>query len=142
MHAYAWETTVLANLGLSRRLLGAVAWQEATIGSQARRVHLPLRVASTERAAQSGRYEMTLLAGVELTEVFVTLSRVGGDGRAQQTYLQKRPLEYGYYPPHQGIAVPISNLTQRGVHRLEIAAKQRDSEPATAEFWFFHPDSQ
>jgi hypothetical protein len=142
VHAYAWETAILGNLGLSRRLLGAVAWQEATVGSQAQRIHLPLRIASTGRAAHSGSYELTLLAGVELTEVFVTLSRMDEDGRAHQTYLQKRPLEYGYYPPHQGIAVPISNLTQRGVHRLEIAAKQRDLESATAEFWFFHPGGQ
>jgi hypothetical protein len=137
--AYAWPTTILGNLNLSQRLLGAVAWQEAEVDSQGRRVHLPLRVGSDGRRGNPGVYALVLLAGVELTEVFLTLSRLDENGSARQVYLRKQPLGYGYYPAHQGIPVPLSGLNERGLHKLEVAATQRDLGSATTEFWFYHP---
>ena len=139
IRSYSWPTTLLSTLDLSRKSLGVVAWNEVDIGPQSRRVYLPLRIGAGAAPATPGGYELILVANVELTAVFVTLSRVDEDDRVQHSYMSKRPLEYGYYPPQQGIKIPIPGLNQAGVHKLEVSAMQRDRGSSTAEFWFYHP---
>jgi hypothetical protein len=137
--SYAWPTTILSNLDLSRPLLGVVAWNEVNVGSQSRRVYLPLRIGAATAQGDPLVYELILVANVELTEVSLTLSLVDDEGRVRQVYLRNQPLGYGYYPSNQGIRVPITALGQSGLHRLEVAAKQRDLGSSTAELWFYHP---
>jgi hypothetical protein len=139
MRSYSWPTTILSNLDLSRELLGVIAWNEVNVGSQSRRVHLPLRIGAETARVDLWAYQLILVANVELTEVSLTLTLVDDAGRDRHVYLREHPLGYGYYPPNQGIRVPITGLNQSGFHRLKVAAKQRDRGSSTDEFWFYHP---
>ena len=116
--------------------LGIVAWNEVDVGAQPRRVYVPLRIGAG--AAAAGGYELALVPGVELTEVYVSLAAVDGDGRTQRSYVQRRPLGFGYYPAQEPIRIPVAGLEQAGLHRIDIAVTQRNGGSANAEVWFVH----
>jgi hypothetical protein len=137
--SYSWPTTILGNLSLSRKSLGILAWNEVKVDQSDKRIHVPLRVGATP-LLRSAQYDLVVIADVELTEIFLTLSLVNQDGQTREVYLKRQPLGYGYYPARQGIKIPISRLNRAGLHRLELGATQRDGASATAEFWFYHDD--
>ena len=136
VRSFTWPATILGNLSLSRQFLGIVAWNEMDVGAQPRRVYVPLRIGAG--AAVAGGYELALVPSVELTEVYVSVAAVDGDGRTQRSYVQRRPLGFGYYPAQEPIRIPVAGLEQAGLHRIDIAVTQRDGGSANAEVWFVH----
>lgn len=135
VRSYAWPATILGNLDLSRQFLGVLAWNDIEVAGQARRVYVPLRVGGVT-GASSGSFDLQLVAGTELTEVYLSLAALDERGATRRAYWQRRPLGRSFYPSQQPIAIPITGLDQTGLHRLEIAAVQRDGGSANAEVWF------
>jgi hypothetical protein len=135
IRSYTWPATILGNLDLSRQFLGVLAWNEIDVGGQARRVYLPLAVGATPNAP-GGSFELQLVAGTELTEVYLTLAAVSETGATRRTYWQRRRLGRSFYPAQQPITIPITGLEESGLHRLDIAVAQRDGGSANAEVWF------
>ena len=123
---YRWPATVLGNLDISKRFLGVVAWNELEVGSQTRPVYLPLRIGTEPPRAGQHEYQLILVSDVELMEVFLSLAAVDVNGKAGRYLMKDRPLGYGYYPREEAIRIPLSNLDLAGLHRLEVAATQRD----------------
>jgi len=137
IRSYTWPATILGNLDLSRQFLGVLAWNEIDVGGQARRVYVPLKVGAMP-GASGGSFELQLVSGTELTEVYLTLAAVNEAGVTRRTYWQRRPLGHSFYPAQQPITIPITGLDQSGLHHLEIAVVQRDGGSANAEVWFAH----
>ena len=135
--SYLWPATILGNLDLSRQYLGIVAWTDMATSAQSnRRVYLPLRVGGGSNVERG--YELAIVPGVELTEVYLTLAAVSEDGRPLRSYMQRQPLRHGYYPAQQAIMVPLTGVDRIGLHRLDIAVTQRDGGSANTEVWFLH----
>jgi hypothetical protein len=134
--SYRWPTDVLSALKLTRRDIGIVAFMEQKVGSSTREVYLPVRI--NMPAARGAVYELVLVPGNELREVFVALSRVAADGKRSEVSAAK-PLRYGFYPAGRSIRIPVGPIARPGTYLLEIGATLRDGGAVSREVWFVEP---
>jgi hypothetical protein len=136
--SYVWPSNVLAALAISRQDLGVLGWVRDAGRNGTRAVYLPLRIQQRTDAKEAGRYQATLLAGRELSEVYVTLAKTRGDG-APETFLKRgEALGFAYYPAGRRIDIPISGLKEPGVYYLEIGATLTGGGVTAAQFLFLH----
>jgi hypothetical protein len=135
---FSWPSNVLASLNIGRDDLGVLASTQYQVGDQLREVYIPLRIRQDGEVQPSQSYKLTLLPGVELTEVYVSLARVAPDGRSKQFLKDGEKLEYGYYPAERGIAIPISGLKEKGTYYMEIGATLKDGGTASLQLWFYN----
>jgi hypothetical protein len=136
--SYSWPTNVLSTFNLRRNELGLVAWAPYPVGGTAHDVYVPLRVSQTA-GSRSPRYQLTLLPGVELTEVYLSLAPIGSDGRVGAFIKKDEPLKYGYYPADRAINIQLPALAAAGIYSAEIKAVRRGGGSASAPpFWFYH----
>jgi hypothetical protein len=137
--SYIWPTAVLAALGLSRPDVGVVGWTRRLVGQTMRDVFLPLHISQTGVPPANG-YQVVLLPGRELVEVYVTLATVGADGAPADSVRDGVALEYGYYPAGRGIVIPLTGMEEPGLYYLELGATLRGGGVATTELWFLHSE--
>jgi len=133
--AYRWPTDVLRALKLTAKDVGMVAWTERNIGGASRMVYLPVRVGQSPAPGEDV-YELVLVPGNELSEVFVVLSNIRDGQRAQVT--DPKPLRYGFYPAGRSIRIPIGPLPRPGTYVVEIGATLRGGGALSHEIWFSH----
>ncbi|MEK6373851.1 MAG: hypothetical protein AABO58_14280 [Acidobacteriota bacterium] len=133
-HSYRWPTDVLTALKLTARDIGIVAWTEEKVGDTVRALYLPTRIGQPP-AGREGVYELIVVPGNELSEVFVSLSSVRGDGIGVQVS-DPKPLKYGFYPAGRSIRIPIGPLPHQGTYLVEIGATLRDGGAISHELWF------
>ena len=135
--AYTWPGEVLNALHLSKPDIGVVGFIDYLVGGENRTVYLPLRIHEQTRKPTHG-YELVLVPGSQLKEVFVSLAKVGADGRPHAFLISDRPLHRGYYPAERGTLVEIPNPDSPGIYYLEIGATTMYGEPLTQQIWFYH----
>lgn len=131
--AFDWPTDVVSALGLSWTDLGIVATTQETVGGRLRDVYLPVRI-GTPPAGRETTYELALMPGGELSEVFVGLAPVLPDGRPGST--APMPLGYGYYPAGRSIRIPLGPVGEPGLYFVEIGATLRGGGAVGQEVWF------
>ncbi|MGD9009393.1 MAG: hypothetical protein PVG41_15820 [Desulfobacteraceae bacterium] len=135
---YKWPTNVLAALNIRRKDIGVIGWCWHTIKGEQQRVYLPLRLERQSKPRGSNTYQIVLLPGRELEEVFVSLAQLGADGHPDLFLVDGKPLGYGYYPAGRGITIPIGNLQKAGVYYLELGAVLRGGGTDTVELFFYY----
>jgi len=133
-HSYRWPTNVLGALKLTLKDIGIVAWTEQKVGNTLRVVYLPVRIGQRS-AGRESVYELVLVPGNELSEVFVTLSSVRTDGLRVQVS-DAKPLKHGFYPAGRSIRIPIGPLPHQGTYLMEIGATLRGGGALSEELWF------
>jgi hypothetical protein len=133
---YLWPTGVLNALHLSKQDIGVVGFTEYRVGSEIRTLYVPLRIQSKDETQPPG-YQLVLLPGSELDEVFVSLAQVGTDGQPHSFLISDRKLGKGYYPAERGISIDIPRPPVRGVYYVEIGATRRYAGPLTQQIWFY-----
>jgi hypothetical protein len=136
-NSYVWQPGLLSALNLRKQDLGVVAWISQLVGKTKRDVYLPLRIRQ-RNAAKSQGYQLLLLPGAELSEVFVSLAPVKSDGEPGAFIRNGQKLGYGYYPADRGIPVEINDLNTPGVYYLKIGAELRAGGSSTTQLWFYH----
>jgi hypothetical protein len=134
---YSWPADVLAALNIPQTEIGVVGWIRDRVGKVDRDVYLPLQVG--QKRPRPETYTLVLLPGVALSEVYVSVAIVGGDGRAAKYIRDEEPLKYNYYPAERGIDVPISRLPTAGIYYMLIGAEIQSGGSLTTELWFYHP---
>jgi hypothetical protein len=136
--SWAWPADLLSALELVRPELGVIAWTRRLSGETERDVHLPLRigVAAAEAADATDEYALVVVPQVELTEVFVTVSRMDPDGRPADYLRDEEPLGYGYYPADRPIEIAIARPAEPGLYRVQLGARVRAGGSLTGELWF------
>lgn len=134
--AYLWPAGVLNALHLSKQDIGIVGFTEYRVGGENRILYVPLRIQQKNQKPTHG-YQLVLLPGSELKEVFISLAQVGTDG-LHSFLISDRPLGKGYYPAERGILIEIPHLKTPGVYYLEIGATSRYGGPITQRMWFYH----
>jgi hypothetical protein len=134
---FLWPAGVLNALHLSRQDIGVVGYTEYHVGGENRTLYVPLRIQQKKQNATHG-YQLILLPGSELKEVFISLAQLGTDGQPHSFLINDHPLGKGYYPAERGILVEIPSLKTPGVYYLEIGATSRYGGPVTQRMWFYH----
>lgn len=134
---YRWPTDVLAALALKPKDIGIVAWTRQKVGDTLREVYLPIRIGPRPLGRES-IYELVLVPGNELREVFVALSSVRADGR-RTPLSNPTPLKYGFYPAGRSIRIPVGPVLRPGNYLVEIGATLRGGGAVSHEFWFVQP---
>jgi hypothetical protein len=136
--SYTWPTALLAKFNLRKNELGWMAWAALPVGTATRDVYVPLRVRQAA-GSRSSSYQVTLLPGVELSEVFISLAPVDREGRVGSFIKKDEPLKYSYYPADRPITIQLPELGEPGIYTLEIKAIRRSGGGASAPpFWFYH----
>jgi hypothetical protein len=97
-------------------------------------VYVPVRIGKPV-AGRERMYELILVPGHELSEVYVGLSRVGADGKQTQVSPPKA-LRYGLYAAGRSVRVPVGPIVQSGTYLIEIGATLRDGGAVSREIWF------
>jgi hypothetical protein len=135
--SFAWPSDLLAGIGIPKRDVGVVGVTQVPVSATQREVYLPLRISQGGKvAAQPISYRLVLLPGVELSEVFITMVSVTGNGG---TILKDaEAVGYGYYPAERPVEITVSNIPAPGFYHLEVGATAKSGGSATAEFWFYH----
>ncbi len=135
--SFSWPSDLLAALQVSRKDVGVVGITRGLAGETEQEIYLPLRIGEGGGAARAGSYQLVLLPGAELKELFLTLTDfAGGKGRVLKN---GAPVGYGYYPAERPIEIPISGAQPRGLYRLEVGATLRGGGASAVELWFYHP---
>ena len=134
---YSWPGGVLNGLHLSKPDIGVVGFIDYPIAGEDRTVYLPLRIYGKTRKPTQG-YELVLVPGSQLKEIFISLAKVEADGRPHTFLISDRPLHRGYYPAERGTLVEIPNPDSPGIYYLEIGATTMYGEPLTQQMWFYH----
>jgi hypothetical protein len=135
--SYLWPAGVLDALHLSKPDIGVVGYTEYKIGSENRTLYVPLRIQQKDQR-QTRQYQLVLVPGSELKEVFISLAQVGPDGQPHSFLISDRALGKGYYPAERGIQVDLPSLETPGIYYLEIGATSRYGGPTTQRMWFYH----
>ena len=137
--SYTWSTNILAAMNIPRQALGIVGWTRYSVGETKRDVYVPLQIIQQGNPIRSHNYQVVVLPGCELKEVYISLAPVSMDGHPGVFLRSEEVLGYGYYPANHGIPISISDLEAAGVYYLEIGATLTGGGSSTIEIWFYHP---
>ena len=135
--SFNWPTNILASLNILKKDIGVIGTARVTIGQVQRDVYLPLRIRQQSNATRTGIYNLVLLPGVELSEIYISLAPVASDGRPQKFIREGEKMGYGYYPAERIIEIPITGLGNAGMYYLEVGASLRNGGTSTLELWFY-----
>jgi hypothetical protein len=138
-NSFAWPLDLLFALGISRPEIGVVGLTRAVVEGSERDIYLPLRISQGEKSQPALSYQLVLLPGVEIKELFLTLTPISKNKSAPLK--DGEPVAYGYYPAEQPIELPIASVQRRGFYHLEIAARLKNGGASAIDLWFFHPGS-
>ena len=133
--SFDWETSLLTALRITRPELGIVGWTSQQIGGRDHQVYLPLAV-TTSKPDRKTSYQFIIVSGVELHELYVTLSLLDKDGSRVATLRKEEPLKAGYYPPEAGIPILVPELKKPGLYLLELGAEFQGGGVSTEAVWF------
>jgi hypothetical protein len=104
-NSYTWSPNLLATFNLKKNELGVVARTQFKVGATKREVYLPLRIRQQSKTSEGGNYQLVLLPGTELTEVYLNLASVKPDGSLGNFLKKNQALGYGYYPAERKITI-------------------------------------
>lgn len=135
--SFAWPSDLLSALNIAKGDVGIVGMTRGLVGQAEREIYLPLRIGQGGKATRTGNYQLVLLPGADLKEVFISLTALNGSKRS--LLKDGEPVGYGYYPAERPIEIPISGAQARGLYHLEIGATLKSGGAAAAELWFYHP---
>ena len=91
---------------------------------------------TASKLEKSASYQFILVSGVELKELYVTVSVLNKDGSRAATLRDQQPLKAGYYPADVGIPIPLPELKKPGLYLLEIGAEFEGGGVSTETVWF------
>lgn len=136
--SYVWPSNVLASLNIRESDIGVLGFTRYAVGTTEQDIYVPLRISQVGKALRTRTFTLTLLPGVELQELFVTLAATGADGRPRGFIKDREKLGYGFYPADRRIEVPIPGLKTSGTYYVQVGATLKGGGSATVEFWFYY----
>jgi hypothetical protein len=135
--SYAWPTEILGTLGLQRDEVGVLGWFDHELGSERREVYLPLRISQGDVGAGNTEYEIALIPDIRLREISVTLAPLDSEGVEGAPIIDKKPLDFGYYPAKEATVFNLPKPASPGLYKLELVCDRMPSGIATTTFWFY-----
>lgn len=138
---YGWPTNILSALHLTKSEIGILAWNHHLVGKTSHDVYLPIRLFHQAMPLAAKDYALVVQADIELSELYLTLARVGPDGSLGPYLKDAQPIT-GYFPAEQGIHLAIPRPETAGIYHVEIGAVLKQGGTSTLEFFFFRPSEQ
>ena len=138
-NSYSWSPNLLATFKLRKSELGVVARTQFKVGATVRDVYLPLRIRQQANAGQVGNYQLVLLPGIELKEVYLNLAPVKPDGSLGNFIRKDQALGYGYYPAERKITIVLPEPKTTGIYYLGISATLGDGGSSEEKLWLYLP---
>ena len=135
--SFAWPSDLLAALNISKKDVGIVGITRGLAEGAERDIYLPLHIGQGRKPARRGNYQLVLLPGAELKEVFISLAALNGSERS--LLKDGEAVGYSYYPAERPIEIPISGALARGLYHLEVGATLKSGGASAVELWFYHP---
>jgi hypothetical protein len=136
---FIWKPNLLKELYLDRNRIGVLGWFRQKVGRPERSVHVPLRISQQQAAQRSSRYRVVVMASVELTEMYVSLTALNADGSVRTRVVEDRELDQDHYPADVPIAFLLEALPAEGIYLMEIGGPTRGGSSAAAELWLYSP---
>jgi hypothetical protein len=134
--SYRWSGELFTALELTPADIGIVAWTDRNVAGTQREIYVPVRI-GMPLSTWDGTYDLLVVPGHELKEMFVGLKAVSGDGVTSTVVMKPAPLKHGYYPPGRAIRVPLRPASP-GMYVVEISATLRAGGAISHELWFVH----
>ena len=134
---FIWSKNILTALDIRKKDIGVSCWTTLTFDGKEAIVLLPL-IIKQSNSKGTPDYQLIVVPGSELKEVYVTLSNVDVSGKSISYLLDGEPLNYGYYPAGSGFSVPLSQIKKSGIYSLELGTKLRSGESASTEIYFYY----
>lgn len=134
---FIWSKNILSALDIKKKDIGVTGWTKLPFGKKEHLVLLPLVINQSNNKVTSD-YQLMVVPGRELTEVYITLSNVDPSGKSISYLQDGEPLKYGYYPAGRGISIPLSRIEKSGIYLLELGTKLRSGESASTEIYFYY----
>jgi hypothetical protein len=138
-NTYTWSPNLLATFKLKKNELGVVARTQFKVGGTVRDVYLPLRISQQSKASERGSYQLVLLPGTELTEVYLNLAPVKPDGSFGNIIWKDQALAYGYYPAERKITIVLPELKTTSIYYLGISATLSGGGSREEKLWLYLP---
>lgn len=135
---FTWAGDVVSSQRFQRHELGLLAIGQGKVGQSDRTVYLPLRASQHGRVSRSDGYRLTLMPGVDLDEVFLSLGAAGADGRAQSWLKEGEPQALGFLPAARAFSVMLPLPGAAGVYHAQVGARIRGGGAVTVDLWFHH----
>jgi len=122
---------------LKRSEIGVVARTTTSIGAKPIDLLLPVRLASVAVSPVSPPYDLVLLPGRAVSEVFVSLWYYGNVQQPVRI-LNERPLNQRPYPPGARIDIRLSaqDVKQMGIYRVKASVEFDSGTPETIDVYF------
>jgi len=136
--SYSWPPDLLAAFNLKRQEVGLVAWVSQPVDNKNRDVYLPVNLTQQTGASKLDHYDLVLMPGVELTELFITLAPLKPDGTPASYIKQNESLGRGYYPADRKITIPLQKPKVSGIYYVEVGGTKKVGGSATIQLWFYH----
>ena len=133
-----WSAGLLRALNVQHQDLGLLAWVNSDAISHGGNVYLPVLLRQGGGANHPSNYQVALLPGLDLSEVYITVTGIGRDGQRGKPTRDSQPLKYGYYPADNPIEFTISNPGPPGVYLLEVGASLKSGGSVTLPILFYH----
>ena len=101
-------------------------------------VYLPLRIKQKAPTSKGRSYQLLILPGEELRQVFISLAPVKPDGSRGAFVVRDHSLGGSYYPAERPVMIDIPELKKAGIYDLEIGATLRAGGSWSTQVWFYH----
>lgn len=142
---FRWPVELLAALDLGRPEIGVVGWTTDD-RCQGTETYLPLRIHSSgssgaSDAATPTAYEVVVVPGEKLREIFLTVSPAPGEEGPSPPLVVDKPLGYGFYPPREPTLFSLDAPDTPGLYRVDLAARFHRGGSTTETFCFYHGES-
>ena len=137
---YHWPTDLLLSNRLQTSELGLTATMQTLVQNKMQEVYVPLSTSSSEGGSQSTvRVAMALPS--RSTKMYLTVARVGAEGRLETPLLNGRPDPRSYYPDNQPSTLQLPPMPQPGIYSIQIGADLADGGSVSTAFWLYRADS-
>jgi hypothetical protein len=137
--SFDWDLEVVSPLRLGSDELGVLVWSNRRIGPSLEKVHLGAQVGEDAGEGKKASYELILLVGAELTQIFLTVAPVATSGEEGHPLQDAATEGEGWYPAGMTLRLPIDvPHDASGIYLVEIAARMRQGEGVTRRLWFEH----
>lgn len=134
---YYWPTGILASLNIQKKDIGVTGFYKQAVDNVERIVFVPLSISQDPGFPSSENYLLTVMPGVELKEVFISLAKLKSVDSYDAFIKDGDKLGYGYYPAGRSIEIPLKGLNEGGIYYLEIASELKSGGTQALEFWFY-----
>jgi hypothetical protein len=138
--SFVWPTDFLIQYQITPQDLAILGWSMVPVGGQDLAVYLPLTIRQGDAAAQGEGYNLLVVPGVDLAELFIMIDLLDQGGNPERTVLERTALGFGFYPADSGVAIALPDLAGPGIYQVKLIAQRLlDGIERPEDFWFYHP---